>query len=350
MTSESSVPFRILSLDGGGIKGTYTAAVLAGIEEITRKRIVDHFDLIVGTSTGGIVALALGMGLPAGDILRFYEEKGPSIFPLVGVQGRLWAMLRHMFRSKHSIEPLRSALANVLGDHVVGDSLTRLVLVSYDGSSGDVYMIKTAHHPRFKNDYSMRAIDAALATSAAPTFLPAFVGRDGTKLVDGGVWANCPAAVAVTEAMTVLGQRSGEFDLLSVGTTESPLHVSRRKLAGGILQWALFGPDLLLQAQAKGALAQAKLLTGAADRMLRLNEVVEPKRFSLDNPSSIQDLKALGMKAARHYGRIVAERFLAAPVSEFVPYHGPRSEAAVSNAAMDHRQAPTRQIDRGAPS
>jgi hypothetical protein len=330
MQSENATPFRILSLDGGGIKGTYTAAFLGGIEEMTGKRMVDHFDLIVGTSTGGIIALALGLGVPARDILRFYEEKGPAIFALIGVQDRMRAMLRQVFRSKHSTGPLREALLEVFGNRVVGDSQTRIVVVSYDGSSGDVHLIKTAHHPRFKRDYSMSAVEAALATSAAPTFLPVFIGDCGTKLVDGGVWANCPGAVAVIEAIAVLGQQPREIDLLSVGTTEIPLHVPKNKLVGGLLQWALFAPDLLMQAQAKAALAHAKLLTGGVERMLRVSEVVGSRRFSLDDPSTIPDLKALGTKAARHHEVVVSERFMSVRAAEFVPCHGPRAGAKMA--------------------
>ena len=73
--------FRILSLDGGGIKGAFSAAALAVLEETTGHRCVDHFDLISGTSTGGIIAIGLGLGLSARAIADFYQEQGPIIFP-----------------------------------------------------------------------------------------------------------------------------------------------------------------------------------------------------------------------------------------------------------------------------
>lgn len=317
-------PFRVLSIDGGGIKGTYAAAFLAGLEEMTGKRVVEHFDLIVGTSTGGIVALALGMGLPASDILRFYVERGPKIFPLTEPPSRLLGWARHLWQAKHAPELLREALSEVLGDYVLGDSKARLVIPSYDGSSGDVHLFKTAHSPRFKRDFSVPALDVGLATSAAPTFLPAFVGTHGTTLVDGGVWANCPAAVAVIEALTVLEQPQGAIDLLSIGTTDEPLHVSKRKAVGGIAQWVLFQSSLFMQAQTRAALAHAKLLTG--DRMFRVSESVAPGRFSLDHPRGIEDLQALGTKAARHHESKLEPRFFADPVEPFIPYRGPRSE------------------------
>src|SRR6516162_8448241 len=76
----NSQPFRILSLDGGGIKGAFTASALATFERATGRRIVEHFDLITGTSTGGIIAIGLAMGAAAEEIGRFYEVEGPKIF------------------------------------------------------------------------------------------------------------------------------------------------------------------------------------------------------------------------------------------------------------------------------
>lgn len=318
--------FRVLSLDGGGIKGTYTAAFLARLEQMSGKRVVDHFDLIAGTSTGGIIALGLGLGVPASEILRFYVARGPEIFPLISVGDRLRGLARHAVRSKHGTEALRLALSEVFQDRVIGESVTRLVIPAYDGSSGDVYLFKTAHHPNFKRDYGELAVHVALATSAAPTFLPSFVGSSGITLVDGGVWANCPAAVAVIEALTTLEQAPGSIDLLTVGTTEEPLHVPKSKAIGGFLRWLRFAPELLMQAQAKGALAHAKLLTG--NRMLRITESVAPGRFQLDDPRCIEQLQALGDKAARHHEPEVSARFFAAEVKPFVPFRGPRSDAA----------------------
>src|SRR5690242_15766704 len=98
--------FRILALDGGGIKGAFTATLLAEWEANTGRRIVDHFDLISGTSTGGIIALGLGLGLPAKDILKFYQEHGPQIFPNVGWTRKRLLSVRHFFRPKYAQEAL----------------------------------------------------------------------------------------------------------------------------------------------------------------------------------------------------------------------------------------------------
>ena len=158
--------FRILSLDGGGIKGTFTASVLATIEEMTEKNVAEHFDLIVGTSTGGIIAIALGLGLPAGKIRDLYVNDGPQIFHATGVRGSLLWVLR----AKYDSSRLRGALDQLFEDRLLGESATRLVIPSFDVASSDVHLFKTAHHPRFKRDYRWKAKDVAMATSAAPTY------------------------------------------------------------------------------------------------------------------------------------------------------------------------------------
>src|SRR5258706_1458788 len=106
--------FRILSLDGGGIKGAFTAAVLAEWEKRTGRVIADHFDLIAGTSTGGIIALALGLGLRAAEILEFYQKEGPKILPNITAQQQLSLNLRHLWEPKYSAAPLRTALKEFL--------------------------------------------------------------------------------------------------------------------------------------------------------------------------------------------------------------------------------------------
>lgn len=98
--------FQILSLDGGGIKGLFSAAVLAAIEEDLNINIIDHFDLITGTSTGGIIALGLGLGMRPKEIVEFYLTKGPKIFPRW--YGLKW--LQHWVYRKYSDKALSTAL------------------------------------------------------------------------------------------------------------------------------------------------------------------------------------------------------------------------------------------------
>jgi len=104
--------FRILALDGGGIKGTFTAAVLAAWEKDIGQRVCEHFDLITGTSTGGILAIGLGLGLPAERVLQFYRDQGPRIFPVTRFTRRFRHTIRQFFRPKFSQAVLWAALAD----------------------------------------------------------------------------------------------------------------------------------------------------------------------------------------------------------------------------------------------
>lgn len=320
--------FRILSLDGGGIKGTFTAAFLAQVEAMTNKRIYKYFDLITGTSTGGIIAIALGLGVKASDILDFYVEKGPEIFPAIGVKKKSQHFLRWMFRTKYSQAALLNAINSVTGNRKLGESKVRLVIPSFNAVNGNVQLFKTSHHKRLRVDYLRPAVEVALATSAAPTYFPAFIGKDGLACIDGGIWSNCPAAVGVIEAISVLGRNLEDVEVLSIGTTDVPYHVSeKRRRKGGVLRWGLFSKDfigLLMQAQQRACIAQAKVLLNVdehPDRFYRIDELTDPSRFSLDNVSGIPDLRALGSEMARHQASIIERRFLNEEAEPFIPCH-----------------------------
>ena len=122
--------------------GVFPASFLSTVEEVIDQPIADCFDLIVGTSTGGIIALGLGMGLSAQEILELYLEHGPEIF----VGNRYVRFVRQLGRAKYSPEPLERALLNVFGERRLGDSRTRLVIPSLHLETGEVHVYKTAHH------------------------------------------------------------------------------------------------------------------------------------------------------------------------------------------------------------
>ena len=107
-------PFRILSIEGGGILGAFAAGALEEMERATSRRIVDHFDLIAGTSTGGIIAIGLAMGLPAQQICQFYLQHGREIFPDVGFFSRPTAAVRHLVRPKYVTSRLNRLLQSIL--------------------------------------------------------------------------------------------------------------------------------------------------------------------------------------------------------------------------------------------
>ena len=307
---------RVLSLDGGGIRGVFSAAVLAAIEEQLGLSVANYFDLIIGTSTGGIIALGLGMGLSAEDILEFYAKSGPDIFPTAFFHQRVGRSFRHLFWHKYSARALRNALLQVFGERRLGESKCRLVVTSFDAVAGDVHLFKTAHHPKFTRDFREEVVDVALATSAAPTFLPGHQPGDGRRFVDGGVWGNCPAPLGVLEAVTVLGAAREEVDLLSIGTTEAPFSLSSLRSRFGLLTGGKAAVQLLMEAQAKAAVAQANLLTD--HRMVRISPVTSST--SLDDCRRIPELIGLGAHAARHKLPSLVNSFFASPAPAFQPY------------------------------
>jgi hypothetical protein len=131
---------RILSIDGGGIVGTFPAAFLSFLEQqIGDRPIGNYFDLIVGTSTGGIIAIGLALGMAARELLAVYEEQGPRIFGQDGNRflrraNAAWRWGKHWFSAKHSPDPLREVLTKALGNRRIGEATTRLAVPAWNPS------------------------------------------------------------------------------------------------------------------------------------------------------------------------------------------------------------------------
>jgi uncharacterized protein len=307
--------FRILSLDGGGIKGAFTASVLAAIEAEINEPVGEYFDLIAGTSTGGILALGLGLRIPAKKIMEFYRDMGPQIFPATGRLG-IGGLFRQLFGTKYSHAALRAALVQVLTDRKFGESKSRLVVPSYDAVRGHISLMKTAHHPRFRYNVDALAVDVACATSAAPTYFAAapFPAQLGSSFVDGGVWANNPVLAAVIEAVCFLDVPMDQIDVLSIGTTSAPFNIARNKDAG-IIKWNVGMINLMFEAQAEAALEQAKLLLKG--RLFRIDAITKPGEYTLDKatPEKIAQLIHLGRSEAVAKATLeaVKGRFVSAP-------------------------------------
>lgn len=316
-STSAVTPRRILSIDGGGIKGVFPAAFLADIEDKLDKPLVDHFDLIIGTSTGGIIALGLGMGLTAKGILAFYEDRGPEIFR----GNRALGLLKWLGAAKYDPTPLRNALIDVFGERLLGESKTRLVIPSLDLETGQVHVKKTAHHPRFERDYLERVVDVALATAAAPTYFPTHRSAVGIPLIDGGMWANNPMGAAAVEALGVLEWTKGDIRLLSVGCTESPLSVAAyRRSRLGLNYWATRLIHVIMAGQSSASIGTAQLLLGH-DNVHRVSPVVGGNRFKLDRAKYIEALRALGASEARTQLPLIRDKIFSGPPAEpFQPY------------------------------
>ena len=319
---------RVLSIDGGGLKGVMPAAFLAEVERATGERVVDHFDLVVGTSTGGIIALGIGLGLPCSQILDFYREKGPAVFgqsggPMRSKVGGLWRWARRLVGNKHPAGPLRASLTEVFEDRRLGESETRLVIPAWHSKRRCPYLFKTAHNARFEVDHRERVVDVALATAAAPTYLPAHRLRDGLELVDGGIWANNPATVAAVEATAVLGWRPETVTMLSLGCTDERLVVPRTM---GLVSGARLGVGMIFQGQSFAADLAARILLGGGggqrNPVMRVDVTVDRGFTKLDSSKRIKELEEFGRAEARQGLPRMRKEFLAAPRPAFTPCHG----------------------------
>ncbi|MCX7522058.1 CBASS cGAMP-activated phospholipase [Microbacterium sp. STN6] len=314
--TRSATPRRALTIDGGGIKGVFPAAFLADLESELEQPLASYFDLIVGTSTGGIIALALGLGIPAADILSFYEKKGPTIFK----GSRRLGPLRQLVTAKYDPAPLRAALEEVFGARRLGESSTRLVIPALNLSTGEVNVFKTAHHERFERDYKMLAVDAAMATAAAPTYFPTHRLTNGIPLVDGGTWANNPMGAAAVEAIGLLEWQKGEVELLAVGCTEAPANfeASQTRRHGLANYWARRIVRVFMSGQSSASIGTAVLLLGH-DHVVRVSPSVDERQYRLDGVQGIPELRALGADQARTQLPLLRKRFFATPVESFVP-------------------------------
>jgi len=242
------MPFRILSIDGGGIRGVIPALVLAEMERRSGKPIAEMFDLIAGTSTGGILALGLVAanddGRPAftaADLVNLYIEDGPEIF-----SRKVWHRVKSaggLAEEKYPSNGIDNTLRKRFGERWISRALTDVLITSYDIELREPHFFKSQSARGDKRKDFLFA-DAARATSAAPTYFePARITSRAeglpVSLVDGGVYANNPAACALVEAICDHRANPTEIVMLSLGTGELTRPILHEEAASwGLAKWA----------------------------------------------------------------------------------------------------------------
>lgn len=262
--------FKILSIDGGGIRGVYPAMYLALFEEELKRRNVDkwqiyqNFDLICGTSTGGIMAIALALGIPAREIYNLYLEKAGDIF---GSKKSKWEQL---FSASHDRSSLEKQIQDIFKkynndkDPILKDCKTNVCIPIFDLLEGKPSVLKNNYHPKFTRDFHIPAYKAALATAAAPTFFDPFssdyltedgISKPFKNKVDGGVFANNPTLIGIVEAENAFNQDKSNISVLSIGTGFQKFSDGKKRDNWGISYWINFKKkrliDLFMQAQSQ---------------------------------------------------------------------------------------------------
>ncbi|WP_417463275.1 CBASS cGAMP-activated phospholipase [Kordiimonas sp.] len=289
---------RVLSIQGGGVNGIFAAGILARVEDRLAQegkpcRVGRYFDLVTGTSTGGLIALGVALEIPAANIFELYGAKSAIIFPKGGRNFASKLVNKVRNRPFYNPRPLIDELQSIFGEKRLGDSITRVVIPAYDLSLDRVCLFKTAHHSLFKSDYRLKAWEVAAATTAAPFFFPPYDMHPEAKsatFLDGGVWANNPVLVAAAECIHYCGWPRDELDILTIsGVRETVEETKWRKLRGL--------PSMLINSQVKGSIATAKTLLGDVNgaspphgKVFDYASDVPSGSFQMDDARSIDSL------------------------------------------------------------
>lgn len=283
--------YRILSLDGGGIRGIYTAVLVERLEAAVPS-LLSKVDLFAGTSTGGILALALAKGLRPRDIVALYKESGKEIF-----DDSWWDGLRDLGRltgADYSNDELKKILRQVFGRTTLGQLGKRVLVPTFDLDNLDrparrgqvrTWKAKFFHNfPGPRSDRGQLAVDVALRTSAAPTYFPAYQG-----FIDGGVVANNPSVAALAQAIDQDAgkQEVGDVRILSLGTGFNPSFIQGQDLDWGIAQWGRPLVNIMIEGVMNVGDYQCRQFLGR--HYHRLNPML-PKPVALDDAGKTGDL------------------------------------------------------------
>jgi len=245
--------YRILSLDGGGIRGAFTARVLERLEERV-PGFLGTIDLFAGTSSGGLIALGLAMGLGPAALVKFFEEHAPRIFSDPWREYPKWGGT--LARSRFDDARRHESLSAIFGERILHDLPRPVLVTSFDlDDSSDIGRKPgkpVSWKPKFFHnftgdpgtDVSERVVDVAMRTSAAPTYFPTFQGY-----IDGGVVANDPSVAALAQALDPRtgGQQIRDVWLLSVGTGRNPRRITGERRDWGLVGWARHLVDLMIE-------------------------------------------------------------------------------------------------------
>lgn len=234
---QNQTDFKILSLSGGGYRGLYTAEVLKELEIYLKSQnkddcIANYFNLITGTSIGGIIALALAYEIPAEEISQLFDDKGEDIFRK---QSQL--NLGGIWEARYNSDILKEILLDWFGDALIGDLKHPVVIPAVDYTTGFPVTFKTAHHNTFKRDWKYKIVDVALATSAAPTYFKRHRIEEN-EYIDGGLFANSPSLVGLHEAEIFFEYPVNQIKILSIGTLSSKKTINpKTNKKGGLKDW-----------------------------------------------------------------------------------------------------------------
>lgn len=338
-------PYRVLSIDGGGVRGLYSACLLHGLAQRVARTtgqaaesnldVGKAFDMVVGTSTGAILATALAAGRPLEEVIELYKSKAKEIFPSptpsVSSRSKLmkW-MWTYRKKASGSASNLKKALEEVLKSETVGEMFARrniaLCIPTIDAETQKAWVYKTPHdqkHNRLQRDNNYELVDVCMSSASAPVVFPLHKVSDPNSasenynwFVDGGLWANNPVMVALVEALS-FAPKDVPIELISVSTCppfKAP-PIGDENADRGIADWkaGLGMLEMGLDAQSSAYAYMAKALTDNMNDRIRYVRLSDPlvdenisRELTLDNPS-ITALDALVKLASRAVDQNISE-------------------------------------------
>ena len=302
----------VLSIDGGGIRGIIPALVLDYLEQQSGKPISDLFDLSVGTSSGGIIALGLAQANEAGrpqytahDLADFFEKSGSKIF-----RRTVWRDIRSaggVLDERYSARPLEAALRKYYGNSRLGDTLGSSMVTSYDIVDRRTLFLKSWH----PDHETVLCRDAARATSAAPTYFePALIDVQGSDraLIDGGVFVNSPVVSAYAEALKLFPNEPLAVVSLGTGELVRPIPYESAK-DWGQAGWVMPLIDCMFDGATKVANHQMRMFLG--EHYFRLQVTLDEANDDMDDATGV-NIRNLQRIASRMIleNRSTLDRFL----------------------------------------
>ena len=299
---------KVLAIDGGGIRGIIPAVILSEIQKRLGTDLYKVFDLISGTSTGGIIALGIGTRCHGGqpyspdELLEFYVQSGPAIF-----KKNFLTPEKELILPKYSPDSLEATLEKFFGATELAAALTPLLISSYDLQSQLPFFFKS-HRIAAQANYNWRVVSVARATSAAPTFFPPLHlvrGAEDYALVDGGVYVNNPSMAAFAEARSIYPDAT-RFLVVSAGTGNRQDQIPFSKAKDwGLLGWAKEIVPVFMDSVSEAVDFELNVMPGCKYYRLQIEDL-QPASNDMDDvtPENLENLQAV---ARRYVASISAD-------------------------------------------
>lgn len=320
---------NILSIDGGGIRGIIPAKVLAELEQKLQeiepgKKLHEYFDLICGTSTGAILAIAIALGIPAADLVKFYKEHALIIFPkwyLKILPRKARAIVTSIYSNRKLRKKLKEVYANANNgiDPLLMDLNANVCIPVFNGNDGQINVLKTKHNEEYMRDYKLPAYDVALSSASAPIYFPphtfTFSNEQGSgtnvNMIDGGIFANNPSLIGVLEATDKMGYEFDDIHLLSLGTGKGKHIVKSSWKTKDIWYWLFPKPrllDIILDSQAQITEQYLNFLKRVAGKGVNSFEYLRVQHdlggdtieLNASDKKSLQRLESIGDELAKN--------------------------------------------------